>query len=398
MNPTQFTRLQFTRPGTGREPGDELWRRNPSWGLRLAGRVLLAGFALCAPLAQAAPVVQAVAAVGLTVDDMDRSLPFFTDVLTFTILSDVEVAGESYEQLKGLFGLRMRVVQLRLGDEIVQLTDYLVPNSAPVPADSRSNDRWFQHIAIVVRDMDLAYRWLRQNKVEHASTGPQRLPDWNPNAGGIQAFYFKDPDGHALEVIWFPKGKGDPRWQVASSPAAVPGGALGRTDIAGLFLGIDHTAIVVRDTESSLRFYRDVLGMQVAGESENWGIEQEHLNNVFGARLRITGLRAASGPGIEFLEYLSPRDGRPYPPDARANDLVHWQTTLVAADLAGTLKRLRAAGANLLSSGAIALPNTALGFDNACLVRDPDGHVMEVVDTWQTQSNSAPAQQTSRAR
>ena len=69
--------------------------------------------------------------------------------------------------------------------------------------------------------------------------------------------------------------------------------------------------------------------MQVAGESENYDTEQEHLNNVFGARLRITALRAPAGPGIEFLEYLAPRDGRPAPLDLRANDIAHWQTTLV---------------------------------------------------------------------
>jgi len=28
----------------------------------------------------------------------------------------------------------------------------------------------------------------RQNKVEHASTGPQRLPEWNKNSAGIWAF------------------------------------------------------------------------------------------------------------------------------------------------------------------------------------------------------------------
>ena len=66
-----------------------------------------------------------------------------------------------------------------------------------------------------------------------------------------------------------------------------------------LFLGIDHTAIVVGNTEASLKFYRDALGLQIAGTSENYGTEQEHLNNVFGARLRITSLRAGSGgPGI----------------------------------------------------------------------------------------------------
>lgn len=33
-----------------------------------------------------------------------------------------------------------------------------------------------------------------------------------------------------------------------------------------------HTAIVVSDTEASLRFYRDVLGFRVAGGAENHGV------------------------------------------------------------------------------------------------------------------------------
>ena len=37
--------------------------------------------------------------------------------------------------------------------------------------------------------------------------------------------------------------------------------------------------------------------MRVAGSSENYGTEQEHLNNVFGARLRITAFRAARARG-----------------------------------------------------------------------------------------------------
>ena len=65
---------------------------------------------------------------------------------------------------------------------------------------------------------------------------------------------------------------------------------------------------MVSNTQTSLKFYRDVLGMRLAGESMNSGTEQEHLNNVAGARLRISSLRAATGPGIEFLEYLTPRD------------------------------------------------------------------------------------------
>ena len=164
------------------------------------------------------------------------------------------------------------------------MIEYIAPKGRPIQVDSRSNDQWFQHIAIVVSDMERAYQHLRVHKVQHTSTGPQRIPDWNKAAAGTKAFYFKDPDGHNLELIYFPPGKGDPKWQ--------------QTD-GRLFLGIDHTAIAVSDTDRSLKLYRDVLGMKIAGESENYGTEQEHLNNVFASRVRITGLRAATGFGIE---------------------------------------------------------------------------------------------------
>ena len=161
------------------------------------------------PLHEPTPRVEQVGAIGMTVSDMDTSVDFYSRVLSFEKVSDVEVTGEDYERLQGVFGLRMRVVRMRLGDEFIELTEYLAPKGRPVPVDSRSNDRWFQHIAIITSDMDKAYALLRQNRVEHASTGPQRLPDWNKNAGGIKAFYFRDPDKHWLEILHFPAGKGD---------------------------------------------------------------------------------------------------------------------------------------------------------------------------------------------
>ena len=311
-----------------------------------------------------AAVVQKVGPVGMTVSDMDRSIDFYSTVLSFQKISDVEVDGEDFERLQGVFGVRMRVVRMQLGDEFIELTEYLTPKGRPVPVDSRSNDHWFQHIAIITSDMDKAYAWLRRHKVEHASTGPQRLPDWNKNAGGIKAFYFKDPDKHALEILQFPRDKGAARWQSKEK----------------LFLGIDHTAIVVQNTEASLQFYRDVLGLEVAGTSENYGTEQEHLNNVFGARLRITGLRATGGgPGIEFLEYLAPRDGRPFPSDGRANDLFHWQTSLLIGSVDLAAQNLLNGKYVFISPSPVPLRNNVLGFSKGLLVRDPDGHVMQLV-------------------
>jgi catechol 2,3-dioxygenase-like lactoylglutathione lyase family enzyme len=307
--------------------------------------------------------VVAVGPIQMTVADMDRSVDFYSRVLTFEKTSDTEIAGENVEHLFGVFGARVRVVRMKLGDESIELVQFLAPRGRPIPADSRSNDLWFQHIAIIVSDMDRAYQVLRKNHVEHASSGPQRLPDWNKSAAGIKAFYFKDPDEHPVEILEFPEGKGAAKWRKASDR---------------LFLGIDHTAIAVSDTESSLKFYRDVLGLRVSGESENYGTEQEHLNNVFGARLRITALRAASGPGIEFLEYLTPRDGRPIPADERANDVVHRQTILIAQDAGAGAQKLTAAKAKFVSSGVVANPIQESGLRKAFVIRDPDGHAIEI--------------------
>jgi len=304
--------------------------------------------------------VDTVHAVAITVSEMDTALDFYTGVLPFQVESDVEVIGDDVERFFGVFGVRARIATLRLGDERIELVDFLAPEGREVPVDSRSNDLWFQHVAIVVSDMARAYQRLRDHHVTHASTGPQRLPDWNPNAGGIEAFYFKDPDGHALEIIYFPPGKGDERWQ-------------GRDE---LFLGIDHTAIVVANTERSLGFYRDVLGFTVAGTSENYGTEQEHLNNVFGAHLLITGLRAPNGgPGVEFLEYLAPSDGRARPTDA-GNDLVHWRVVTLVDDIDELVTSLEQRRSRNVSTGLVAPISGDLGFRSGISVRDPDGHVV----------------------
>ena len=341
-------------------------RSNRCWGLTQ----ILAPLALAAVnQASAAPApIAAVDSVTVTVSDLDRAVDFYSKVLTFEKVAEREVAGEPYEQLYGVFGLRVRSARMRLGDEYLELQQFLAPRGRPLPADSRSNDRWFQHVAIIVSDMDAAYARLRRFNVEHASSGPQRLPDWNPNAGGIEAFYFRDPDGHNLEVLKFPADKGPAKWQAHD----------GR-----LFLGIDHTAIVVADTEASLRFYRDALGMHVAGTSENYGTEQEHLNNVFGAHLRITALRAAHGPGIEFLEYLAPRTGRPLPADTQAEDLWYWQVNLCSTTPADFQMALQDSHATLVSARTVRLTDAQLGWREGIITRDPDGHASLIGEAQQ---------------
>jgi catechol 2,3-dioxygenase-like lactoylglutathione lyase family enzyme len=177
----------------------------------------------------------------------------------------------------------------------------------------------------------------------------------------VKAFYFHDPDNHNLELIYFPAGKGQAKWHTATNK---------------IFLGIDHTAIGISNTENSLQFYQTILGIEKKGESYNFGIEQEHLNNVEGASLHITGLRSASGPGVEFLQYLKPGVGRLYPADTKANDLWFWSTTLYVRNIDKVYQQLQIAGYSFISKELVYLQTKDGKHLKAFMIKDPDGHAM----------------------
>jgi NAD(P)H-hydrate epimerase len=64
------------------------------------------------------------------------------------------------------------------------------------------------------------------------------------------------------------------------------------------------------------------------------------------------------------------------PADVHANDLLHWQTTLIVRDAEAAAQALRAGNCALVSPGVVPLSDGSLGFAKGVLVRDPDGHLM----------------------
>jgi len=305
--------------------------------------------------------VKRVEGVSIIVSNMDRSVKFYSEVLQFKKISDVEKQGAYWESLFGVFGLHIREVRMQLGDETIDLIDYLTSGGRTIPEDFKSNDLAFQHIAIVVSDMDSAYKLLRSFGVTQVSTDPQTLPASIPAAAGIKAFYFQDPDRHNLELIYFPQGKGQERWQYTKDR---------------IFLGIDHTAIGVSSTPQSHQFYSDLLGLDRKGDSWNKGMEQAHLNNIEGASLHITGYRSDDGPGVEFLEYLFPGPGKKFPADTRSDDLWNWLTKVHVKNAKKLYQQLKRNGHfNFVSKGQLQIKD-----ETAFIVRDPDGHAVYVVE------------------
>ena len=259
----------------------------------------------------------------ISVASLDRSVDFYTTVLNFQVVSR-EDSSQAAKLAPGASPqVAARTARLSLGAECLAMTQYSKPRGNSFPSDSRANDYWFEHVAIVVSNMDQAYQRVQAARARFVSNTPQTLPAWNKEAAGISAFYFRDPDGHYLELIHFPKGKGQAKWQAPSS---------------SLFLGIDHTAIAVSNTGRSVEFYRDLLHFKVTGTSENFGIEQEHLSGVFNAHVLITSLRADAGIGIELLDYESPDTGRPIPADVHVRDIACWQIPIDVIDDANSLR------------------------------------------------------------
>ncbi len=305
------------------------------WSLGVA-----AGLALAATLR---PRVTRVLRISRVVADLDRAEAFYCGRLGFARVTAPPVPRD-LPALLGLPGARVEERLLRLGDDHVALLRF-DPPGPPYPAGSRSDDAWFQHLAIVVDDIDAAFRHLAAGPFTAISRGgPQRLP---PGNGSVVAFKFRDPDGHPLELLQFPPGGGRAVW---------------RRRRAGPFLGIDHSAIGVTRSARSVGFYRR-LGFHVTARSLNEGPAQERLDGLDGARARITGLRppAPAGPGLELLAYAPP--GRQMPRQAANAVLTDWVT----------------------------LAMTGLPGGRPLLLHDPDGHRMLLVSPAARSSPAARA-------
>ncbi|MFI5334885.1 MAG: VOC family protein [Chlamydiales bacterium] len=285
-----------------------------------------------------------VKAVNFVVSDLMKMTKFFEELLEFTLV-DIR------EEKSDLFpGLQMKRARLKLGSHEIYLTQFINQQTKPLPKESISSDLSFQHIAIVVSDMEKAYEKLIKHKIVPISSSPQIIPDWNKAAAGIKAFYFRSPDLHPLELIFYPSGKGRSEWQQKNR----------------LFLGIDHTAITVSDTEKSLKFYRDTVGLRVMGESLNYGETQENLSGVPGAKVKITGLAnpEGRGMGLEFLHYLEGTKGKAstYAP----HDLAATKTVIEVHDLDKLLQKL--------DNKSVIKKTQEKEKTRAALVVDPDGH------------------------
>ncbi|WP_158754913.1 VOC family protein [Dyella sp. S184] len=246
--------------------------------------------------ASAGNTMARLARISLTCADAERLAGFYERALGFRRFASERLSGTMFEKLLHVKGGALSIL-LGLGQQIVELLQFDQPGRA-YPADTQSSDLIFQHFAIVVADIDEAYKNLQRVRgwTAISDASPQRLP---ASSGGVSAFKFRDPEGHPLELLAFPSGHVPAHWHVREKGA--------------LHLGIDHSAISVSDSARSIAFYA-ALGLVVSARSLNEGTEQGQLDHLPDPRVNVIAMTPNQAtPHVELLCYERSRADRREP-------------------------------------------------------------------------------------
>jgi catechol 2,3-dioxygenase-like lactoylglutathione lyase family enzyme len=277
--------------------------------------------------------------IGLYVKDKEKMIEFFAQNLDFTLID------------------KENQTLLVLGNQTIELREQSQEIATLLSPFTKGYHLSFHHFAIITSNIDEAFNRIKKNGRFFISESPQYLPKWNKNAADIVAFKFYAPENHPLEILQFPKGKGKDCWQSKDK----------------LFLGIDHTAISIRNTINS-KFFYSLLNLEYAGSSVNYGIEQEKLDGIPNPIVKISGFKVKNGFDIETLEYIVPNTNE----EINNMEGKYWFIRLKVDDFNQVIEKIKR-----YTPKAIKEINnhtlTSIGFEQNAILHDPDGHIIEVV-------------------
>ena len=277
--------------------------------------------------------------VAVTVSDIQRSLAFYRDLLGFPFLGRLHFGGES----------GMVIDFLDIGNNAL-LEIFSFTNAPAKPADFVYDDRQLglRHMAFRVDNVDAVAARVRQAGVEFTLEPLDAV-------GGVRIAFFKDPDGTLVEIV-----QGELDYHVPGQsrlPAAVPV----RGAPSGSELTYDHVAVTVADLQQSLAFYHGSLGFPLLGQ----------LDFKDDRGFRIAYLQVGNSV-LELFAFAVPTIPRTWNPDVTVLGLKH--VAVVVDDVDAVTAQLSAKGVPVIR------PPRAVRTLRNCLVGDPDGIAVELID------------------
>ena len=137
--------------------------------------------------------------------------------------------------------------------------------------------------------------------------------------------------------------------------------------------GMNHCGIVVRNMDSAIDFYRDVIGLELLDQFER---DSGPISEVVGyenTHLKVAFFDIGEGHKFELLEYINP------PPSGRPTE---ERNVLGASHLAFNTDDAKETYKTLISKGAKGInPPVEVGPGKiACYFQDPDGNWLELIE------------------
>jgi catechol 2,3-dioxygenase-like lactoylglutathione lyase family enzyme len=229
--------------------------------------------------------------VALTVNEMDQSLQYYQTVFGMEVLSDAERKGEWIDKVTGIPGFHTRTVYVSVAPyQHLELFGFYHPKT--LPAEKERAPRVGISYCAFMRDQ-------KQEPSRMAETA--NSTEWPTLMWGIVEEPYRDcsvitlldPNGLVLRVI--ESGKQDPhRAKVSENRLLYP-------------------ALTVESLESSIEFYRDLLGLEIDARGESLPEKNDTRQGRAATPLRWVLLKSATGPALKLIQPLNVR-ALPAPP------------------------------------------------------------------------------------
>lgn len=141
-------------------------------------------------------MIQGLRHIGIVVQDLDKALTFWCDVLGFRVARRMEERGEHIDKMLGLESVRLTTVKLSGPDDnIVELLYFHSHRDASENWVGTPYSTGLTHIALSVDNLDDVYCKLHAKGFEFPNK-PQYSPD-----GAVKMVYAKGPEGLLIELV-----------------------------------------------------------------------------------------------------------------------------------------------------------------------------------------------------
>lgn len=311
--------------------------------------------ASAAPAEEAPQKDSGVMRVCISVNDLDRSLAFFTDTFEYTLVGTGILLAEEVSALYGLEGgARYAMVKNAYQSTVIQLIEFEARSGACIRTGRNGYDPGYFDVAMRCDDNKAVHKHLTKLGYSYYCEPYEYSTDWSDST--VCEAVLCGVDEIPTTMI-----------ETVSEP---------RPEFDGLFKNITDIALVVSDTDEADLFWTEVLGMpKVYDEELSDGLVDPILGLPEGTHARMIYYSGTNTPVIEALKFSV--EGEPLKDVAQPRNAGIFAMAYIADDVDAVAAKAKEAGFNVHGE-PVECVLAVFGRVRSVLIDGPDGMLAEV--------------------